>query len=476
MRTDYDAVVVGSGPNGLAAAIMLARAGCSCVVLEAAGAIGGGTRSEELTLPGYLHDVCSAIHPMAVGSPYLRSLPLAQHGLEWIYPPAPLAHPFDDGGAAILERSVEATGKTLGPDAAAYAGMIQPLVDRWEKLFSDLLAPPHLYGHPFAMARMAPYAFRSAAGLARARFRGTRARGLFAGLAAHSVLPLESFMTAAFGLMFAISGHAVGWPLPRGGAQRIADAMASYLRSLGGEILTSRRVSSLEELPRARAVLLDVTPRQLLSIARDRLPSAYRSKLEQYRYGPGIFKTDYALDAPIPWNDAACARAGTVHVGGTLEEIAAAERGPASGAASGKPFVLVAQQSLFDSSRAPAGKHTAWAYCHVPNGSTVDMTVPIEAQIERFAPGFRERILARHVMGPQAIEAGNANYIGGDISGGSNDAAQFLTRPFPRLNPYSTPLPGVYLCSSSTPPGGGVHGMCGYHAARAVLRAELKRG
>jgi len=361
MRTDYDAVVVGSGPNGLAAAIMLARAGCSCVVLEAAGAIGGGTRSEELTLPGYLHDVCSAIHPMAVGSPYLRSLPLAQHGLEWIYPPAPLAHPFDDGGAAILERSVEATGKTLGPDAAAYAGMIQPLVDRWEKLFSDLLAPPHLYGHPFAMARMAPYAFRSAAGLARARFRGTRARGLFAGLAAHSVLPLESFMTAAFGLMFAISGHAVGWPLPRGGAQRIADAMASYLRSLGGEILTSRRVSSLEELPRARAVLLDVTPRQLLSIARDRLPSAYRSKLEQYRYGPGIFKTDYALDAPIPWNDAACARAGTVHVGGTLEEIAAAERGPASGAASGKPFVLVAQQSLFDSSRAPAGKHTAWA-------------------------------------------------------------------------------------------------------------------
>ncbi|SPE35502.1 Protein p49 [Candidatus Sulfopaludibacter sp. SbA6] len=474
--TSYDAVVVGSGPNGLAAAITLARAGWSCVVLEAADTIGGGTRSQELTLPGYVHDVCSAIHPMAVGSPFFRSLPLGQHGLEWIYPPAPLAHPFDDGSAAMLERSIEATGKTLGPDAAAYASLIGPLVDRWEKLFADLMAPVHFFDHPMAAARFAPYAFRSATGLARARFHGSRARGLFAGLAAHSVLPLESVMTAAFGLMFAIAGHALGWPLPRGGAQRIAGAMASYLRSLGGEILTSSRVSSLDELPPARAVLLDVTPRQLLGIARDRLPSPYRRKLEQYRYGPGVFKTDYAMDGPIPWKDAECARAGTVHLGGTLEEIAESEGSAARGAAPERPFVLAAQQSLFDDSRAPAGKHTAWAYCHVPNGCTVDMTARIEAQIERFAPGFRERILARHAMGPAALEARNANYVGGDIGGGSYQACQFPTRPFPRLNPYSTPAPGVYLCSSSTPPGGGVHGMCGYHAARAVLHAELKRG
>ena len=341
----------------------------------------------------------------------------------------------------MLERSVEATGKTLGPDAAAYARLIEPLVERWEKLFADLLAPPHFFDHPLAAARFAPYAFRPAAGLARARFRGSRARGLFAGLAAHSVLPLESAMTAAFGLMFAISGHAVGWPFPRGGSQRIADAMASYLRSLGGEILTSRRVSSLEELPRARAVLLDVTPRQLLGMAGDRFSAAYRRKLEQFRYGPGVFKTDYALDGPIPWKDGQCARAGTVHLGGTLEEIAESERSPAKGAAAERPFVLLAQQSLFDGSRAPAGKHTAWAYCHVPNGSTVDMTARIEAQIERFAPGFRERMLARHVMGPAALEARNANYIGGDIGGGSNDLFQFLTRPFPRLNPYSDGAP-----------------------------------
>ena len=375
----------------------------------------------------------------------------------------------------MLERSIADTGRTLGRDALAYARLVEPLAERWEPLFEDLLAPPHFYKHPLALARMAPYAFRAAAGLARAEFQESRARGLFAGLAAHSILPLESFATAAFGLMFAISGHAVGWPMPRGGSQQLADALASYLRSLGGEIATSRRVSSLEELPRARAVLLDVTPRQLLAMGGTRLAGSYRRKLEQYRYGPGIFKLDYALDGAIPWRNQDCARAGTVHLGGTLEEIAESERRPAQGIVAERPFVLLAQQSLFDDTRAPAGKHTCWAYCHVPNGCTVDMTARIEAQIERFAPGFCERILARHAMGPADIEARNANLVGGDIGGGSNDAAQFLTRPFPRLNPYATSIPGVYLCSSSTPPGGGVHGMCGYHAARAVLRAELKR-
>ena len=465
-------MVVGSGPNGLAAAITLARAGFSCLVLEAEPTIGGGTRSAELTLPGYLHDVCSAIHPMAVASPFFRSLPLAEHGLEWIHPPAPLAHPFDDGSAAVLERSIQATARTLGPDGGRYARLVEPLVDRWENLFADLLAPPHFFHHPLALARFVPSALRPAAGLARARFRDSRARGLFAGLAAHAVLPLESLMTAAFGLMFAISAHAVGWPLPRGGSARIAGAMVSYFRSLGGEILAFRRVSSLAELPRARAILLDVTPRQLLSLAPGRFPASYRRKLERYRYGPGVFKADYALDGPIPWKNAQCARAGTVHLGGTLEEIAESERAPAKGIAPQRPFVLVAQQSLFDPARAPAGKHTAWAYCHVPNGCPVDMTARIEAQIERFAPGFRDRILARHALSPAAIEARNANCVGGDIGGGSYDLWQFPLRPFPRLNPYSTPIPGVYLCSSSTPPGGGVHGMCGYYAARAVLRAS----
>jgi phytoene dehydrogenase-like protein len=445
------------------------------MVLEAADTIGGGTRSADLTLPGYVHDVCSAVHPMAVCSPFLRSLPLAEHGLEWIYPPSPLAHPFDDGSAAMLEHSVTATANTLGADAAAYISLMQPLADRWENLFGDLLAPPHLFRHPFAAARLGLYALRSATGLAHSQFRESRARGLFAGIAAHSILPLESLMSASFGLMLAIAAHAAGWPFPRGGSQRIADAMASYLKSLGGEIVTGKRVASLEELPPARAVLLDVTPRQLLSIAGERLPSAYREKLRQYRYGPAVFKLDYALDGPIPWNDQACLRAGTVHLGGTLEEIAESERSPAANRPPERPFVLLAQQSLFDATRAPQGKHTLWAYCHVPNGSAADMTDRIEAQIERFAGGFRDRILARHTIGPAALEAYNPNLIGGDIGGGSNEASQFLTRPFPKLNPYSTPAAGVYLCSSSTPPGAAIHGMCGHFAARAALRAELKK-
>ena len=466
----YDAVVVGSGPNGLAAAITLARENLSVLVIEAADQIGGGARSAALTLPGFTHDVCSAIHPLGAGSPFFRSLPLEQHGLEWIHPPAPLAHPLDDGSAVTLERSVEQTAGGLGMDAAPYRDLMQPLVDRWDVLAEEFLAPPHAFRHPFAVAGFGLKAIRSAAGLARSKFQSARARMLFAGLAAHSMLPLDFMMTASFGLMLGLTGHAVGWPFPRGGSQKIADAMASYLKSLRGEIVTGRAVRVMGEVPAAKAVLFDVTPRQLLRIAGDRLPAGYRRKLENYRYGPGAFKVDYALDGPIPWKSIQCTRAATVHLGGTLEEIEASERGMWQGEPAAKPFVLVAQQSLFDATRTPAGKHTGWAYCHVPHGSDFDMTERMEAQIERFAPGFRERVLARHAMPPAALEQYNANYVGGDIGGGSNQARQLLTRPFPKWNPYATPVEGLYLCSSSTPPGAGVHGMCGYYAARAALR------
>jgi phytoene dehydrogenase-like protein len=464
-----DAVVVGSGPNGLAAAIALARAGRSVLVLEAADTIGGGTRSAELTLPGFVHDVCSAVHPMAAASPFFRSLPLAEHGLEWVQPEFPLAHPLDDGPAAVLERSVEATAARLGPDERAYRRLMGPLAARAEGLFRDLLGPLRVPRHPIAAMRFGWNAIRSAKGLA-ARFRTPAARALLAGLAAHSILPLEQSPSAAITLMLGLAGHAVGWPLPRGGSQRIADALASHLRKLGGEIVTGKRVASLDELPPAKAVLLDVTPRQVVALAGERLPARYRRRLERYRYGPGVFKLDWALSAPIPWRAEECRRAGTVHVGGTLEEVAEAERAPWRGEHPQRPFVLLAQPSLFDPTRAPAGKHTAWAYCHVPSGSTFDMTERIEAQVERFAPGFRELILARHALDTAAMERGNANYVGGDITGGVADWRQLFTRPVARLNPYTTPVPGLYICSASTPPGGGVHGLCGYFAARAALR------
>ncbi len=465
-----DAIVVGSGPNGLAAAIALARAGVSVRVLEAAETVGGGTRSAELTLPGFVHDVCSAIHPLAVASPFLRTVPLEEHGVEWIWPPAALAHPFDDGTAALLERSPEATGETLGPDGRRYRTLVAPLARDSDGLLDDLLGPARVPAHPLALARFGAVAALPAASLARIAFRGLRARGFLAGLAAHSMLPLTRAPSAAFGLVLALLGHAVGWPLARGGSQAIADALASYLRSLGGEIETGRRVASLEELDAARTVLLDVTPRQLVALAGDRLPSGYRARLERYRYGPGVFKLDWALDGPIPWRAEACARAATVHLGATLEEIVASERLPRRGAVAERPYVLLAQQSLFDPTRAPVGQHAAWAYCHVPNGSGIDMTERIESQVERFAPGFRERILARSALGPAELEAHNPNYVGGDINGGAADLRQLFARPVARRSPYTTPLPGVFLCSSSTPPGGGVHGMCGYHAALAALR------
>jgi phytoene dehydrogenase-like protein len=472
----YDAVVVGAGPNGLAAAVALARAGHSVLVLEQAETIGGGARSAELTLPGFIHDVCSAIHPMAVASPFFQELPLAGHGLEWVHPPLPVAHPLDDGSAAVLARSVEETAAALGPDEKAYRKLMGPLVRGSDNLFRDLVGPFRLPRHPILAARFGWRGLRSGIGLA-ARFRTDRARALIAGLAGHGQLPLDKKPVAAIALMLGAAGHAVGWPLPRGGAQRIADALAGVFRKAGGEIEAGRKVTSLDELPPSRAVLLDLTPRQVLAIAGDRLPQRYRGRLERFRYGMGVFKVDWALSGPIPWRAEACRRAGTIHLGGMLEEIAATERQTWEGGNPDRPFVLLAQPTLFDLSRAPAGKHIAWAYCHVPHASAVDMTDAIEAQVERFAPGFRGLILAKHVMGPAEMERRNPNYIGGDINGGVQDLGQLFSRPVLSFNPYATPADGLYICSSSTPPGGGVHGLCGYFAARSALRflARQKR-
>jgi phytoene dehydrogenase-like protein len=467
---DLDAVVVGAGPNGLAAAIELARAGCAVLVLEANDAVGGGCRTEELTLPGFRHDVCSAIHPLAMASPFMRSVPLTELGVEWIHPDRPLAHPLDGGRAAVLERSVDATAAALGDDGPAYRRLLGPLVDAGERLVPQLLGPLRVPAHPVALARFGLPGIRSAAGLARSRFAGPEARALLAGVGAHSILPLERSPSAAFGMALALLAHLVGWPMARAGSQAIVEALVRRLESLGGRIETGRRIDSLDELPSARAVMLDVTPRQLLRMAGGALPARYAAALRRYRYGPAVFKVDWALAGPIPWTAPSVAGAGTVHVGGTFEEVAAAEAAVWRGDHPDRPFVILAQQSLFDPSRAPAGRHTAWAYCHVPNGSPVDMTARVEAQVERFAPGFRDLILARSSMGPAEVERHDANYVGGDINGGVQDLRQLYTRPAVRSNPYSTPVRDLYLCSSSTPPGGGVHGMCGSFAARAALR------
>jgi len=472
--SSYDAVVVGAGPNGLAAAIVLARAGRRVLVLEARETIGGGTRSSELTLPGFVHDICSAIHPLAVSSPFFRTLPLAKHGLEWVFPPAALAHPLDDGTSVVIERSLETTAASLGADGPAYRRLLSPLVGNWSELVTDVLRPlPLPPRHPLTLARFGLRAIWPAALISRRVFRDVRARALFAGIAGHSMLPLETPLTAAFGLLLGASAHAVGWPLARGGSQAIGDALAGYLRSLGGETSTNHPVENMRDLPPARAVLFDLTPRQVLAIAGERLPVRYQAALRRYRYGPGAFKVDFALDGPIPWRAPGCARAATVHVGGSFEAIAAAERAVWRGEHPEQPFVLVAQPSLFDATRAPAGQHTAWAYCHVPHGSTRDMRSAIEGQIERFAPGFRDRILAVHTFTAAEMQAYNPNYVGGDINGGVQDLAQLYARPTWRLRPYAMPARGLYLCSSSTPPGGGVHGMCGYHAAHTALRDGL---
>ncbi|MGZ5432777.1 MAG: phytoene desaturase family protein [Thermoanaerobaculia bacterium] len=466
-----DAVIVGSGPNGLSAAITLAREGLSVVVLEGKDTIGGGARTEQVTLPGFHHDICSAIHPMSVVSPFVRSVPLAEHGLEWAWSPAAIAHPFDDGSAATLEVSVDATAARLGEDEQSYRKLMAPFAAVAGRVFDDILRPIGTLPppkHPITLARFGLLGLQSAVRLAR-RFRTAHARALFAGSSAHSFLPLENTGSASFGLALMLAGHATGWPAAKGGSAAIVAAMASYLKSLGGEIRTGHVVRSMRDIPDSRAVLFDVTPRQLANIAGDALPDSYVKKLRRFRYGPGVFKIDWALDGPIPWRNADCARSATVHVGGTLEEIAAHERAAFHGRMTDRPFVLCAQQSMFDPTRAPAGKHTGWAYCHVPHGWTDDATERIERQIERFAPGFRDRILARRTISPAQYEEHNPNMIGGDIAGGANTMLQFLTRPFPRLDPYSTPNRRIFLCSSSTPPGGGVHGMCGYWGARSVL-------
>lgn len=466
----YDAVVIGSGPNALATAICLARENLSVLIVEAKETIGGGARSAELTLPGFLHDVCSAIHPLAVGSPFFNTLPLAEYGLEFIEPPAALAHPLDDGTAVTLKKSIAETIETFGgADRENYRKLVEPFVEKWKDFAPEILAPLHFPKNPFLMARFGLKAFQSARGFAEKYFSDERARAAFAGCAAHSMIPLEDVPSAAIGFVLAITAHSVGWGFPRGGAQKISDALAGYFLFLGGEIKTNTSVENIDELPASRVVLFDVTPRQIIKIAGHRLPASYKKRLENYQYGAGVFKMDFALSEPLPWRAKECASAGTVHLGGGFDEIAESERKTGRGEISEKPFVLLAQNSLFDSSRAPAGKHTAWAYCHVPNNSAVDMTEKIENQIERFAPGFRDCILAKNVMSPSDLENYNANYVGGDIGGGANVLSQLFTRPTLSWNPYSTPAKGIYICSSSTPPGGGVHGMCGYHAARTVL-------
>jgi phytoene dehydrogenase-like protein len=466
----FDAVVIGSGPNGLAAAIELARQGCSVCVFEASSTIGGGARSAEWTLPGFIHDTCSAIHPLGAGSPFFRQLPLHEYGLEWIYPENSVAHALDNGRAIVLERSVERTAQNLGRDGIAYARLMLPFVERWKDLAAELLAPIHIPRNPMLMARFGLRALQSASVLAASRFSDTQARALLAGLAAHSILPLDSPGTAAFSLIFAVLGHAVGWPLPKGGSQKLTDALVAYFATMGGTIVTDTRIDSVSQVPKAKVILCDITPRQLLRLAGDRLPPRYIRKLERFRYGLGVFKVDWALGAPIPWSNSECRRTASLHLGGSLEEIMESERLAANGEISERPFVILAQPTLFDSTRAPSGMHTAWAYCHVPNGSSTDITDRIEAQVERFAPGFRECILSRHTFSAVELEAYNANYVGGDIAGGSTDLAQLIARPTFSLCPYRTPLHNLFICSSSTPPGGGVHGMCGYHAARAALR------
>jgi phytoene dehydrogenase-like protein len=468
-----EAIVVGGGPNGLAAAIDLARAGRSVRVLEAASTVGGGVRSAELTLPGFTHDICSAIYPFGRTSPFFRDAGLERHGLRWIEPPVAIGHPLDDGSAVLLEKDLEATAAALGPDADAYRRTLGPIVRGWDRLMPDLLAPFHIPLAPpraVAMARFGLLAIRSATSVGR-RFRGERGRALFAGAAAHSQIGLTEPVSAAAGLVMLASAHADGWPLPVGGAGRVADALAAELVALGGSIETGRRIERIADLPPHRVALFDVTPRQLLAIAGDRLPAGYRRALGRFRYGPGTFKLDLALDGPIPWRAAELDRAGTVHVGGTFEDIAWSEGEIARGRLPDRPFVLLAQQSRFDRSRVPEGGETVWAYCHVPNGSTADMSEAILRQIERFAPGFRDRILATTVTSPAQLEAYNANDVGGDIGGGRFDIRQLFTRPSLRLfDPYSTPDPAIFLCSASTPPGGGVHGMAGRHAARSAAR------
>jgi phytoene dehydrogenase-like protein len=473
LSTERDAVVVGAGPNGLAAAITLARAGRSVLVLEAAPTAGGGARSAELTRPGFVHDVCSAIHPLAAVSPFFAALPLDRHGLELLHPEVALAHPLDGGRAGVLHRSLDRTVDGLGPDGRAWDQVVGWVAERWDRLADAILGPiVRVPRHPITLAGFGLRAVPPATLVGR-RFATDEGRSLFAGCAAHAFLPLNRPLTSSFGVMLAASAHVAGWPVAKGGSQAISDALVSYLTELGGELRTSSPVRSMADIPPARTVLFDVTPRQLIAIAGGRLTTRYRRRLGRFRYGPGVFKLDYALSEPVPWTDEDCRRAGTVHVGGTAGEVAAGERLVAQGQHPDRPFVLVGQQSLADPTRAPEGQHTLWAYCHVPNGSTVDMTQAMEAQIERFAPGFRDVVLERRALDNAWYEQHNENFIGGDINGGSFAGLQLAFRPVAG-NPYTTSDPSLFLCSSSTPPGGGVHGMCGYRAAQTALARALR--
>ncbi|RPI24314.1 MAG: NAD(P)/FAD-dependent oxidoreductase [Acidobacteria bacterium] len=471
----YDAVVVGSGPNGLSAAVTLAEAGLSVCVLEKCATAGGGARTAELTLPGCRHDVCSAVHPLGVGSPFFRRLPLTRYGLRWIHPPIPMAHPFDDGTAAALFNDIDQTAATLGEDGPAYTRSLLPIVRAWDKIEDQVLGPFSVPRHPFEMARFGLIALQSAAGFARRRFRGEKGRGLWAGLAAHSMLPLDSLVTSAVPVVLAVLAHRVGWPFPESGAGRLSEALVSYLVSLGGEVRTSHPVSHLADLPPSRVVLLDLSPKPVLELAGAEFRESYRRQLQRYQYGVGVFKLDLVIEGRIPFRAAECGDAGTVHLGGSLREIAEAERTAWEGRHSAKPFVLLSQPSRFDRTRAPEGLETIWTYCHVPAGSNQDMTEAIENQIERFAPGFRRQIRARSAMTAEDFERYNPSYIGGDINGGVQNWRQIYARPALKFCPYATSDPSLFICSSSTPPGGGVHGMCGYHAARAVLSRVFKK-
>ncbi len=468
-RNFYDAIVVGAGPNGLAAAIRLRQQGLTVLLVEGKETVGGGMRTADLTLPGFHHDICSAIHPLAIASPFLRTLPLDKFGLEYIHPEILAAHPFDDGSAAALFTNLTDTARALGRDENAYLNLMKPLSKDWATLLSDFLGPLKIPIDPISLGLFGLKAIRSAEGYGEKIFRTEKAKGLWAGMAAHSMQPLDHFITSAAAMVLLGAGHQGGWPIPKGGSQAIANALASYFTSIGGEIITGFYVKNLNELPLARAVILDVTPKQLLKIAGDQLSSFYKWQLKRYRYGMGVFKMDWALDAPIPWKAQEARSAGTVHLGGTLSEISKSEREIWQGKHPTKPFVLLAQQSLFDSSRSPKGKHTAWAYCHVPHGSTIDMTAPIESQIERYAPGFKSIILSKSTFNTFQMEQYNPNYVGGDINGGVLDLGQLFSRPVFRFSPYRTSAKGVYLCSSATPPGGGVHGMCGFYAAERAI-------
>ena len=465
-----DVYVVGSGPNGLTAAVVLAMAGRRVHVLEAADTPGGGTRTKELIEPGTWHDVCSAIHPLGVASQAMRELPLGEHGLRWVYPDVELAH-VTDGGVGVLHRDLDTTAAGLGVDGERWRRAMRPLVDAGLDLIDSLLAPLSVPRHPIHLARYGIPGVQPATWWGR-RFESDAASGLFGGLAAHSILPLSAPITTGYGLMLGMLGHVVGWPMPQGGAQSISDALASLLAAHGGTVECGVTVRALDELPAGSTALLDVTPRQFLALAGDRLPARYAKRLARYRYGPAVFKLDYVLSEPVPWAAPEARRAGTVHVGGGLAEVAASEAAVAAGRSPERPFLLVAQPTQFDPTRSSTGRHVAWVYCHVPNGSPVDMTDRVENQIERFAPGFRDVIVGRHAMGPAAIEAYNANNVGGDIAAGAGDLRQFVARPVLGLRPWRTPIDGVYLCSAATPPGAGVHGMCGYHAARTVLRDQ----